>query len=445
MNVISLKELIAPVYYEEYKFVKANKFTYYWNQGGRSSAKSSFISLCIALGLKRDTKAHAAILMKVGDKMEDKVVQQMKWALEMLSLDHEWRFTKKPSQAVNIYTKQKIIFSGCDDAMKTKGLKAPFGAFKFIWFEEADQFKNWAEIRTVLQTLFRTNDGEEVKFSVFISYNPPREPNNWVNKCAVEKWSNRYVLRTTYLDIPSCWLSKEFYEEAERLKRVDERAYRHEFLGEPVGRDGLVYPMFNTKKHVIEQFQPGEGVASVICGIDGGSIIDATTCVPVAQTTYGRMVVLPTLYYSPIEPGHQPLASVDQAYIISNYLAELCLRIGFSTNQVLLVVDSAASDIYLQLRNYSAFMTKKVDKKDIMVDMRRVQGILSYEGLFVILDEGYIDPITKTKLGEHDMLIEELQSKVIDEKSGKPEDGNDHAIDALKYATREIQLQGGII
>lgn len=42
------------------------------------------------------------------------------------------------------------------------------------------------------------------------------------------------------------------------------------------------------------------------------------------------------------------------------------------------------------------------------------------------------------------MLIEELQSKVIDDKTGKPEDGNDHDIDAFKYATYRLQEEGVI-
>ena len=42
------------------------------------------------------------------------------------------------------------------------------------------------------------------------------------------------------------------------------------------------------------------------------------------------------------------------------------------------------------------------------------------------------------------MLIEELQSKIIDVKTGKPEDGGDHDIDALKYATYRLQEEGVI-
>lgn len=79
-----------------------------------------------------------------------------------------------------------------------------------------------------------------------------------------------------------------------------------------------------------------------------------------------------------------------------------------------------------------------------MADMRRLQSVLSYEGLFAIINNGYLDPLTNELIGENDMLIEELLSKVINEKNGKPEDGNDHCLDACKYGTRKLQLLGVI-
>lgn len=445
LNVINVSALIAPVYYEEHKHIKNGDYTYFWNDGGRASTKSSFISIEIALELKRDTKAHAAIFMKVADNMESKVAEQMTWAFDKLHLSHEWKLTKKPLRYTNINTGQKIFFSGCDDPMKTKGIKVSWGTVKLIWFEEADQFDNWKEIRTVLNSLLRKNDLEQPKFKIFLSYNPPREPNNWVNKCAKENWSDRYILHTSYLDVPREWLTDEFIAEAERLKEVDYKAYCHEYLGQATGRDGLVYPMFDYDKHVITSLEAGEKIGLCIVGADGGNIIDATTLVPLCQTTHGRIVCLPTFYYDPTLAGHRPLATVDQVGIAEEWLYEkVCLRYGVNPEVMLINVDSAASDLFLEFNRRGHFACHKVDKKDIMADMRRLQSVLSYQELFAIIDEGYRDPITDELIGEHDMLIEELQAKVINEKNGKPEDGNDHCIDACKYGTRKLQLLGVI-
>lgn len=445
-NRIEISKLIAPVYYDEYKAIRDNKFTYYWNEGGRGSTKSSFNSLAIALELKRDPEAHAAIFMKVADNMETKVAEQMTWAFNKLELQNEWRLTKKPLRYQNKRTGQKIFFSGCDDPGKSKGIKVAKGVIKLVWFEELDQFDNWKEIRTVLQSLFRKNEeGDTPKFKVFVSYNPPREPNNWVNKCSKETWNDRFILHTTYLDVPRHWLTEEFINEAERLKEVDLKSYQHEYLGMATGREGLVYPMFNYEKHVIKELDPGELITSVVIGSDGGNVRDATTLVPLAITIHGRIVCLPTMYYDPLLPGHRPLATVDQVEIAERWIYEnICLKYGIHNDSIIINVDSAASDLFLEFQRRGHFETSKVDKKDVMQDMRRLQSVLSYEGLFAIINEGYRDPLTNEVLGENDMLIEEFQSKVINEKNGKPEDGNDHCLDACKYGTRKLQLLGVI-
>lgn len=443
---ISIKNEIAPVFYEEHKAIKNGDFTYFWNEGGRGSTKSSFISIEFALELKRDSEAHGAIFMKVADNMETKVAEQMTWAFDKLGLTSEWRMTKKPLRYTNKRTGQKIFFSGCDDPTKTKGIKVSKGAIKVVWFEEVDQFDSWKEVRTVLQSLFRKNDVENnPKFKVFTSYNPPREPNNWVNKCSKEKWNDRYVLHTTYLDVPKKWLTAEFVAEAERLKEVDLKSYEHEYLGKPTGRDGLVYPMFSFDKHVINELENGELITQVVIGSDGGNVRDATTLVPLCVTTHGRIVVLPTFYYDPLQAGHRPLATIDQVELAERWIYQnICLKYGVYNQNVIINVDSAASDLFLEFNRRGHFETTKVDKKDIMADMRRLQSVLSYDGLFKIINKGYIDPTTNELLGENDMLIEELLSKVINEKNGKPEDGNDHCIDACKYGTRKLQLLGVI-
>ncbi len=66
----------------------------------------------------------------------------------------------------------------------------------------------------------------------------------------------------------------------------------------------------------------------------------------------------------------------------------------------------------------------------------------AFKSRFKFQNQGYKSPLTGENLGENDMLIEELQSKVINEKNGRPEDGNDHCIDAFKYATYRLQEKG---
>lgn len=129
-------------------------------------------------------------------------------------------------------TGQKIIFRGCDNANKIKSIKVPFGYVGCAWFEEADQFAGMAEIRKVTQSLTRGGEGCVRLYS----FNPPRSARCWVNaEMERREAAGLPVFRSTYLDVPPEWLGGQFIEDAESLKAADERAYRHEYLGEPVG------------------------------------------------------------------------------------------------------------------------------------------------------------------------------------------------------------------
>ena len=148
-----------------------------------------------------------------------------------------WLAKVQPMELVYKPTGQKILFRGADDPMKIKSIKVPFGYIGVTHFEEKDQFAGRAEIRTILQSTMRGGS----KFWNFESYNPPISRDNWANKDSLEERVDRLTHKSTYLEAPPEWLGAQFIAEAEHLKEMDERAYRHEYLGEAVGTGGNVF------------------------------------------------------------------------------------------------------------------------------------------------------------------------------------------------------------
>lgn len=69
-----------------------------------------------------------------------------------------------------IQTGQEILFRGLDKAEKSKSIKCSKGYFKYLWFEELDEFNGMEEIRKVEQSVMRGGS----KFVVFRYYNPPK-------------------------------------------------------------------------------------------------------------------------------------------------------------------------------------------------------------------------------------------------------------------------------
>ena len=237
MSDVLLSEHIGAAYKALAHDVFRHGHTHYDLSGGRGSLKSSAVSLIVPPLLLANPGTHALVLRKVANTIRDSVYAQYIWALGELDMAAYWDAKVAPLELIYRPTGQKIMFRGADDPMKIKSIKVPFGYIAVTHFEEKDQFAGRAEIRTILQSTMRGGS----KFWNFESYNPPISRDNWATKDRLEERSDRMTHKSTYLDAPIEWLGEQFIAEAEHLRATDERAYRHEYLGEPVGTGGSVF------------------------------------------------------------------------------------------------------------------------------------------------------------------------------------------------------------
>ena len=236
---MKLSKALAPAFWSLHRDIQQHEHTFYWLKGGRGSGKSSFISLEILLVLLRHKDRHAVILRKVGRSLKTSVYAQIQWAIERLGLMDTGLFICKKSPLEIIYrpTGQILYFFGVDDPMKIKSIKPPNGYIGIVWLEEADQFLGMDEIRNLNQSLLR--GGKE--YIEFVSFNPPKSRDHWINAELFVDDAARLVHASTYRDMPVAWLGEQFFLEAEKLKAHNERAYRHEYLGEATGTGGAVF------------------------------------------------------------------------------------------------------------------------------------------------------------------------------------------------------------
>lgn len=229
--------MIAPAFIKTYFDICEHGHDEYAFPGGRGSTKSSFISLTITDLLEKNPDMHAAVYRQVGDTLRDSVYAQLCWAIQALGLEAEYKCTVSPMEITKKSTGQKIFFRGCDDPMKSKGIKAPFGYIGILWFEELDQYKGPEAVRTVTQSVIRGGD----KCYIFKSFNPPKSATNWANKYIKIPKETMLVTESTYLEVPKQWLGKVFLEEAEYLKEVNPTAYENEYMGVANGSGGNIF------------------------------------------------------------------------------------------------------------------------------------------------------------------------------------------------------------
>ena len=255
--------MIAPPFAALHRKIRAGEVNAAVLCGGRGSTKSSFASVEVLLYLLTHPRTHAVVLRKVKNTLRTSVYAQMRWAIDALGLTGQFECSVSPMQMVYRATGQTVCFFGLDDPGKLKSIKTPFGYVGVLWEEELDQFAGPEEIRNAEQSVLR--GGSEAL--VLKSFNPPASPRSWVNRYAREDKPGQAVHHSTYLGVPRAWLGERFFLEAEHLRRTNELAYRHEYLGEVVGSGSAVFE--NIRQERLSDAQIA-GFARVYRGVDWG-------------------------------------------------------------------------------------------------------------------------------------------------------------------------------
>lgn len=282
---------IGPAFYETARDVEAHGHSEYWEKGGRGSLKSSFISMAILRILRGDELGNGLVLRKVAATMRDTVFAQILWAMDRLGVYDEWECTVSPMKMVHKVTRQEIMFRGLDDPRKIKSIRPRRGYFAVVWFEEGEEYDGYEEIRNVMQSAGR---GKRAQTVAFVSYNPPRSANSWINAEALAPRDGRMVHHSSYLEAPAEWLGERFVTEAERLREQNETAWRHEYMGEAVGTGGAVFANLQVRKITAEE---RAGLKPLRFGLDFGYSTDPSSLMTACYREDERTVYLLDEYY----------------------------------------------------------------------------------------------------------------------------------------------------
>lgn len=403
---VNISSLIAPAYYECHRDMKAGGHEVYWIKGGRGSAKSTFLAIEILLGLLRDRNANALILRRVGNTIKDSVFAQVIAAAELLGISERFISRTSPYELIDRVTRQRILFRGTDDPLKLKSIKLTKGYFKYLWCEELAEFRGMEDIRSVQQSVFRGVD----RGYTFYSYNPPKTAGAWVNREALKAVGGRFTLTTNYTDLPKEWLGQKFLDDAEELKRTNELAYRNEYLGEVTGTGGNVFenvelrPITDEEMNSLDRFYQG---------IDWGWFPDPFQWVRVAWEPAGRRLFIIDEY---------------RANKAGNALSYEAIKEKLTPDEDL-IADSAELKSVADFKEYGAWWIRGAVKGP----NSRAYSMKWLASLGKII----IDP-ERCPYSANEFIGYEYERTRDGEFSAGFPDGNDHAIDAVRYATSLI-------
>lgn len=398
-----LTELIAPAFYKVHNAMKRHDCTHYWLKGGRGTTKSSFAGIEVVNLLLKNPTSHAVVLRKVANTLRNSVYNQVCWAIDKMGATGKFIFGKSPMEIIYKPTGQKIMFFGCDDPMKIKSIKVPFGYTGIVWFEELDQFYGMEEIRNLNQSLLRGGD----KFWEICTFNPPKSRDNWVNKESLFDEDDRMIHSSSYLEVPRSWLGEQFFAEAEKTRMKNELAYDNEYLGIVTGTGGTVF------ENALDLRMPDDMVKNfdhVRDGLDFGFAID-----PLAYVG---------MHY---DAKREDLYIFDEFYKqkVSNKMAAGILKIKCGRRRI--VADSAEPKSISYIRGYGLNMTGAVKGPDSVE-----YGIKWLQDRAHI----YIDKKRCPNTYKEFMSYEYEMNKQGEFISAYP-DKNNHSIDAVRYGMND--------
>ena len=243
----NLPALIGAGYKQFWNF----KGRYRVAKGGRGSKKSTTASFWFPYNMmkyyhKYNLKPNTLVIRRFYNTHRDSTFAQLKWAINRLGVSHLWKATKSPLELTYIPSGQKIMFRGLDDPQSITSITVEEGYLCWVWWEEAFQITNEDDFNKVDMSI-RGEIPEPLFKQHTFTFNP---------------WSDKIWLKRRFFDkvSPSTGLSpegdilaitknydcNEFLGDDdrlifERMKEENPRRYSIEGLGEWGIAEGLVY------------------------------------------------------------------------------------------------------------------------------------------------------------------------------------------------------------
>lgn len=123
-------------------------------KGGRGSKKSTTASFWFPYMMMKFWKEHelkpcVLVIRRYYNTHRDSTFAQLKWAINRLGVSHLWKATKSPLELTYIPSGQKIMFRGLDDPQSITSITVEDGELCWVWWEEAFQVTNQEDFNKV--------------------------------------------------------------------------------------------------------------------------------------------------------------------------------------------------------------------------------------------------------------------------------------------------------
>lgn len=333
------------------------------------------------------------------------------WAINRLGVSEFWKATKNPLEIVYTPTGQRILFRGMDDPFKITSISVPKGVLNIVNIEEAYEISNPEHFYTLNESIRgELPEGYFVRFNIIFN---PWSSSSWLKKEFFDdEREDTYAFTTTY----RCneWLTDGDKAVFDQMKIRNPRRWAVAANGE-WGVDGeTIFENWEECDFNLSDIKNVDGVKEVV-GCDLG-FVDPSVLLHVFVSNKTKEVYIWDEWY-------QPKATNQDIY-------EAAVRMGLKYLPIF--VDSANPKDRQALYELGLVKIQPARKGNDSI----LHGIRQLQECKIYVHPRCVNTITELSLYAWQ---KDKNGNNID----KPEGGQDHCCDSLRYACSTI-LRGSL-
>lgn len=411
---VNLPEIIGKGYGQ---FWRSRNF-YRVVKGSRGSKKSKTTALNFVVNLLKYPWANLLVVRRYSNTNKQSTYTDFKWACNQLKVSHLFKFNESLPEITLKKTGQKILFRGLDDELKITSITVDVGILCWAWFEEAYQIENEGKFSTVVESIRGTLDVPDFYKQITVTFNPWNE-RHWLKKVFFDEDTKRadtLALTTTF----RCneWLDDVDIKRYEDLYITNPRRARIVCDGEWGVAEGLVYENVQVADFDKEELLKS-GNYKLCVGLDFGFTHDPTALVAYLIDDQSKHIYVFDEHY--------------QVGLFTKDIAKMISDKGYVSSQI--IADCAEARLIEELKSEYGIRRIKASRKgkdSIMAGVSKLQGykIVVHPSCTHIMDEFYSYCYQQDREGKW---------------LNKPEDKNNHLMDALRYGLQCAESTGWLV
>lgn len=398
-------------------------------KGGRGSKKSTTASLWYIYNMMKyyhikGLKPNTLVMRRYYNTHRDSTFAQLNWAIRRLGVGHLWKCTKSPLELTYLPSGQRIVFRGLDDPQSITSITVDDGHLCWVWWEEAFQCTNEDDFNKVDMSIRGVLPSGLFKQHT-LTFNPWSDK-IWIKHKFFDK-TNPITGLSADEDIQAITRNydcNEFLGEDDiaifnRMKEENPRRYNIEGAGNWGIAKGLVYENWQELEFDVEFLKSrrdryGAPAYKELHGLDFGYTNDPTAFIALMADEDRRVIYIYDEVYS------TRLKNKD-IYNILEYKGYQKARICADSE------DPKTIDELKDLGLYRMFGAKK-GRGSVKAGIQKLQDY-----------KLYVHPRCTNTLVELSNYI-----WATDRETGRattePADEYNHLMDALRYATEELNI-----